>query len=167
MDWVWAAIRWVHLVAAIAWVGGQLFLVLVLLPVLRRALPPAQRTPIVAQLGQRFAVVSWISLGLLLVTGFLNGERRGVAWESLPAAQSTYGQVLFAKLCLVAAVIALTLLHGQVLGPRITRLASGASIGSPDAETHRRRLARLSIIVSGTNLLLNLAIVYLAARLVS
>lgn len=167
MDWVWAAIRWVHLVAAIAWVGGQLFLVLVLLPVLRRALPRAQRTLIVAQLGQRFAVLSWISLGLLLVTGFLNGERRGVAWESLPAAQSTYGQVLFAKLCLVAAVLLLTLLHGQILGPRITRLASAASSDGPDAETHQRRLARLSIIVSGMNLLLNLAIVYLAARLVS
>ncbi|GBD15622.1 hypothetical protein HRbin26_00513 [bacterium HR26] len=167
MDWVWAAIRWVHLVAAIAWIGGQLFLVLVLLPVLRRVLPSAQRTLLVAQLGRRFAVLSWIALALLVVTGFLNGERRGVAWESLPAAGSTYGQVLFAKLCLVAVVIALTLLHGQVLGPRMTRLAAQAAGNDPQAEAHRRRLARLSAIVSVTNLLLNLIIVYLAARLVS
>lgn len=167
MDWVWAAIRWVHLVAAIAWIGGQLFLVLVVLPVLRSALPSPQRTLLVAQLGRRFAVLSWIALALLVVTGFLNGERRGVAWESLPAAQSTYGQVLFAKLCLVAVVIALTFLHGQILGPRMTRLAAQVGSDGPLAEAQRRQLARLSAIVSVTNLLLNLAIVYLAARLVS
>ncbi len=167
MDWLWAAIRWVHLLAAMTWIGGQLFLVLVLLPVLRRTLPSAQRTLLVAQLGGRFAVVGWIALALLVVTGFLNGERRGVAWESLPAAQSTYGQVLFAKLCLVAVVIALTFLHSQIFGPRLTRLATQAADNDPQAEAYRRRLARLSAIVSVINLLLNLVIVYLAARLVS
>lgn len=167
MDWVWAAIRWVHLLAAIAWIGGQLFLVLVVLPVLRGTLPPPQRMLLVAQLGRRFAVLSWIALALLVVTGFLNGERRGVAWEALPTAGSTYGQVLFAKLCLVAVVIALTFLQGQVLGPRMTCLAAQAAGNSSEDEARRRRLARLSAIGSVTNLLLNLVIVYLAARLVS
>lgn len=167
MDWVWAVIRWVHLLAAMTWIGGQIFLVLVVLPVLRGALPSPQRTLLVAQLGRRFAVVGWLALGLLIVTGFLNGERRGVAWESLPAAQSTYGRILFAKLCLVAVVIAMTFVHSQILGPRMARLAAQAAGNDPQAETHRRRLARLSAIVSASNLLLNLVIVYLAARLVS
>lgn len=166
MEWMWAVVRWLHLVAAMAWVGGQLFLFLILLPVVRRALPPPQRTLLVAQLGRRFALLSWIALALLLVTGVLNGERRGVDWESLPAAQSTYGQVLFAKLCLVAVVIVLTLVHGLILGPRLTRLAAQAAGHDPQAEAHRRRLARISALVSVMNLLLNLGIVYLAARLV-
>jgi len=167
MDWLWAAVRSLHLLAAMVWVGGQFFLVFVVVPVLRSALPPPQRTMLIAQLGRRFAVVSWLVLAVLVLTGYLIGARRGVDWASLPTAKSVYAQVLAAKLWLVGLVIVLTAVHGLVLGPRLTRLAAQAAGNSSEAEARRRRLARLSAVVSATNLLLNLVIVYLAARLLS
>ena len=168
MLWVWATVRWVHLLSAIAWIGGQLFIVLVLLPIMRTALPANERTLLFARVGQRFAVVSWVALSLLVVTGFLNGERRGILWSRLLA--SSYGERLAIKLGLVAVVIAITLVHALYFGRRLTVLAEHArDAGTVDeaAGRERRRLQRASIILSAVNLLLNLAIVLLAASLVA
>ena len=168
MLWVWATIRWVHLLSAIAWIGGQLFIVLVLVPIMRSALPANERTLLFAKVGQRFAVVSWVALALLVVTGFLNGERRGIAWGRLLA--SSYGQRLAIKLGLVALVIVITLVHALYYGRRLTALAEqardAAAVDEADAR-ERRRLQRASIALSAVNLLLNLAIVLLAASLVA
>ena len=110
---IWSWIRWIHLVSAITWIGGQLFILVILLPIMRTALPRNERTLLFAQVGRRYAVVSWIALALLVVTGFFNGQRRGIDWSRLP--DSTYGQILLAKLIIVAVVIVITLVHALVL----------------------------------------------------
>ncbi|MDI3339456.1 MAG: DUF4149 domain-containing protein [Sphaerobacter sp.] len=164
---VWAVIRWVHLLAAIAWIGGMLFILLVLLPVLRRALPPTERTLLFARVGQRYGVLSWIALSILVVTGFLNGERRGIAWQHL--LDSDYGRTLALKLLFVALVIVIALVHAFYFGRRIARLAEEAKArgDDPALAAERRRLQRMSMALSGLSLLLNLAIVLLAAALVA
>jgi len=40
---IWASVRFVHVLSAMSWVGGQLLLSLLVLPVLRRRLEPASR----------------------------------------------------------------------------------------------------------------------------
>jgi uncharacterized membrane protein len=165
---IWTLVRWVHLLSAIAWIGGQLFILLVLLPIMRGALPRDERTILFARVGRRYGVVSWVALTLLIVSGFLNGERRHIAWEHLDA--SSYGRILAAKLVLVAVVIVVTLVHALYFGRRITQLAErAAALGRDDPEVaaERRRLGMISGILSGLNLLLNLAIVYFAAALVA
>jgi uncharacterized membrane protein len=34
---IWSWIRWIHIMSAIAWIGGQLFILLILLPIKRTA----------------------------------------------------------------------------------------------------------------------------------
>lgn len=135
---------------------------------MRTALPRNERTLLFSRVGQRYAVVSWFALVLLVVTGFLNGQRRGVDWTHLP--DSNYGRILLAKLILVAIVILITLLHALYFGRRITEIAERANaLSSDDAaiSAERRRLQLLSGVISGVNLLLNLVIVLLAASLVA
>ncbi len=168
MIWLWAVVRWVHLLSAVLWIGGMLFVVLVLTPVMRKALPPTERTLLLAEVGRRFGRLSAVALSLLLVTGFLNGERRGIAWSRLLV--SDYGRTLALKLALVAVVVVLTLVHALYYGRRLTEIAERArELGAADEATaaERRRLRRASIAISGVNLLLNLVIVLLAARLVA
>lgn len=165
---IWSVIRWIHLLAAIAWIGGMLFIVLVLMPVLRSALPTTERTLLFARVGRRYGTLSWISLTLLVVTGFLNGERRGIRWTHL--LDSDYGQTLALKLLLVAIVIVITLIHAIFFGPRITALAERARILDVDGtagSSDSKRLQVASIALSAVNLLLNLIIVLLAASLVA
>ncbi len=165
---IWSWIRWVHLISAITWIGGQLFILIVLLPILKNALPRNERALLFAQVGRRYALVSWVALVLLVVTGILNGERRGIDWTRLP--QSSYGRILLVKLIFVAIVIALTLVHALYFGRRITSIAERVKeIGGNDQSiaAERKRLQIVSGVLSGINLLLNLVIVLLAASLVA
>jgi putative copper resistance protein D len=140
----------------------------VLLPIMRTAHPRNERTLLFARIGSRYAVVSWIALALLVVTGFFNGHRRGIDWAYLP--ESQYGRILLAKLILVAVVILITLIHALYFGRRITEIAEQAKAlddENPAIVAERRRLRVLSGVLSGVNLLLNLIIVLLAALLVA
>lgn len=166
---LWALARWLHLLAAITWIGGQLFILLVLLPVMRGALPRDERVLVFARVGRRYGLVSWVALSVLIVTGVINGERRGVHWAHLFQAGS-YGEVLGTKLVLVAVVIVVTLVHAGYFGRRMTTLAERARAldrDDPKLAAERRRLQIISGVLSGLNLLLNLVIVLLAAALVA
>lgn len=165
---IWSWIRWVHLISAISWIGGQIFILIVLLPVMRTSLPRNERTLLFAQVGRRYAVLSWVALALLVVTGVLNGERRGIDWTRLP--DSSYGRILLVKLIFVTVVILMTLVHALYFGRRITEIAEQVremGEGDPAVAAERRRLQIVSGALSGINLLLNLIIVLLAASLVA
>ncbi len=68
----------VHVLAAVLWLGSMFFLALVGAPVLRRVEPPATRAALFRELGIRYRTLGWITLAVLLVTGVLNLQFRGV-----------------------------------------------------------------------------------------
>jgi copper resistance protein D len=111
-------VRFLHLAAAPTWVGGMLFVALVLLPVTRRL-----EDPLVHTAGVRFRAVGWIAIGLLLATGLVNTWLRP---ELLILTR------FWVKLGLVALVLVLGVLHDFVLGPRA---------GRPDAPPSMRPAA--------------------------
>lgn len=151
--------------SAIAWVGGMIFMGLILIPVMRKALPSIERTLLFDKVGYRYGMVSTVALLLLLVTGYLNGEHRHVDWAHLT--ETGYGQILALKLMLVGLVLGVTIVHSFV-GRRITALTERArDLGAADsgAAQQRRKFQIFSIVLSISNLSLNLVIVLLAAAL--
>ncbi len=153
----------VHVLAAILWLGGMMFFALVGAPVLRKVEPAALRSRLFRRLGEQFRWVGWISIAVLLATGVGNLHFRGLltaeVWTGLDFWTSTaYGRVLGAKLVLVAAMLVLQAFHDFVLGPRATRLEPG----SPEA----RRSRRLASWLARINALLGLALIYVAVILV-
>jgi uncharacterized membrane protein len=65
MDELWLAVRWLHLLAMAFFVGGQLFLAAVVVPVERRAADP-ERLRAVAR---RFGYGTVVAIVVLLATG--------------------------------------------------------------------------------------------------
>lgn len=68
LDWILVAIRWGHALAAVAWVGGGVFYIMVLRPSLRRAAATAE---INRAVGDEFRGLVSTAIGVLLLTGVI------------------------------------------------------------------------------------------------
>lgn len=112
-------IHWLHLMAAIFWVGGMLFLGLVAGPALRGALPPAERLRLIQGIGDRFHRFQPWLLGILVATG---GYRLWTVRDSPDLFRGAFGTILLVKLALFGAMIVLTHLHTHSWGPRLMEM---------------------------------------------
>ena len=61
--------KFLHLSAAIVWLGGISFMLFSLRPAAAELLAPPQRLPLIAQVLRRFFVHVWLAMAILLVTG--------------------------------------------------------------------------------------------------
>ena len=66
-----ALMKFLHLVAAIIWLGGIFFMLFSLRPVAAELLAPPQRLPLIAQVLRRFFAGVWLTMAILLVTGLI------------------------------------------------------------------------------------------------
>ena len=114
-------IRWLHVLAAITWIGGMLFLALVLVPITRRLEDAALRARLFHAVGLRFRAVGWIALGVLVVTGLVHLWRHPVLLGS---------PRVHVKLGLVVLALILSALHDFVLGPRASAPGAAPRRGS-------------------------------------
>jgi putative copper export protein len=154
---------WLHILAAAAWIGGMIFLALVLFPVLRRLDLGAGAAEVMHRTAIRFRVVGWTCLLVLVATGVLNLTMWGIGWSDVAGRElwgSRFGRILAAKLTLVALMLALSLTHDFVIGPRaMARLRK-----EPDSIA-AQRLRRTASWMGRFTLLLALAVVALAVML--
>ena len=150
-------IVWLHILAAVIWIGGMLFLSLIAVPVLRQVDSPLLRRDLFRAMAQRFRALVWLCIGILLLTGFGN-----VVFYGTAAAGSPYMKVLHIKLGLVAVLVLLGLLHDFVIGPRAGRALSRD--GLPPTGTDLL-MVTLAPWVGRLNLLLGIIILVPAAAL--
>jgi copper resistance protein D len=113
-----ALLVWLHLLAAIAWIGGMLFLSVVLVPVLKREPFASQRAILIRTTALRFRSVVWSAITVLLITGPLLLHERGIPITD----PSGWPRVLTTKLGLVTILLLLTLAHDFILGPLVGKL---------------------------------------------
>lgn len=152
----------IHVLAAMLWLGGMLFLGVVGAPVLREIEPPQLRQRLFHDLGVRFRRTGWIAVAVLVVTGVLNLHYRGwLHWQGVLGSATFWrtgvGEALALKLVAVAAMLVCSAIHDFVLGPR----AGQAAPGSPAALAFRRRAAWLARV----NALIGVILVVAAVRL--
>ncbi|NRQ38661.1 hypothetical protein HII36_43585 [Nonomuraea sp. NN258] len=114
MTW-WAVVRFLHVLGAALWVGGQLTVSLVVLPLARRLLDDQRRGQVLSAVGRRFGLLTAaVFLPVQLATGVAIAWHKGVTWASL--AEPGYGRILAAKLALFCAVMVMAALHGWAAG---------------------------------------------------
>ena len=145
MTWAYYISVSLHVLAAMTWLGGMLFLGLVGAPALRKVEPPQLRQALFRD---------------LVVTGILNLHFRG--WLSSAVGSSgfwstTAGRSLAVKLAAVATMIAISGFHDFVHGPRASRHAPG----TPEAIAARRT----AMILARINAMVGVLVVLAAVRL--
>ena len=77
-----ALMKFLHIAAAIVWLGGVTFMLYALRSVAAEQLAPPQRLPLIAQVLRRFFVLVWISIVILLTSGL--GMLLGAGMKNAP-----------------------------------------------------------------------------------
>ena len=164
MHLAYLVLVWLHILAAVVWIGGIVFIILVLIPVLRRREYRGLAAPLIRLTGRRFLWVGWVCLGLLLVSGTFNVGYRGFGWMDLASGRiflGPFGSALGIKLSLVAAMIFISAVHDFVIGPR-----ASLSVEQDPTSSRARRLRRQASWLGRLNLLIGLIVVALGVILV-
>jgi uncharacterized membrane protein len=150
---------WLHILAATILVGPQFFLFIAAIPAIRTVEDAQARARAMRVVTTRFGYLAWGAIIVLIITGI------GNLYEIAPVDADkindlNYGTIFMVKMTLLVIVIVLMALHSFVLGPRLMRMTEqGVS------EEQLASVRRISMIVSGVNLLLTLGIIFCAAML--
>lgn len=154
----------VHVLAAMTWIGGMAFLVLVVVPVTRRLPDRRLAVRLIRDTGRRFRTVGWACLLVLLATGVTNLLLRGIGpslWVRPDFWAGPFGQTLAWKLVFVGAIGLLSLVHDFLVGPRASE-----RLDRDPADPAAQRLRRTAAWMGRLNLLLSLIVLAFALMLV-
>jgi uncharacterized membrane protein len=109
---IWELIRFLHIVGLALFVGGQIMLVVAIVPALR-----GQPDEVMVAVARRFGLASGVAIAILLATGIAMASHYS-RWED---------ETLQAKLAVLVLVAVLTGLHITTPRTRIVSLALTAS----------------------------------------
>jgi uncharacterized membrane protein len=122
-------ITWVHLLSASIWVGGSIFIGIVLVPMLKTlANSSAERTMLMIKIGRRFNKIALPALIVLVATGIYKAQLFLASPNTL--LDSNYGIVLVIKIIVIASMIVLFGIHVQISGSGNEQLLANNSSDS-------------------------------------
>ncbi|MFQ5480868.1 MAG: DUF4149 domain-containing protein [Thermodesulfobacteriota bacterium] len=111
-----------HITSAIFWVGGMLFISLVLAPFLMSLPTPAERSKVYQVVGKKYRRYGWTAIIILLITGPIIFFQLHGVWPHAvftPALHGTpLGRALTIKLTFVTILVISSLVHDFWLGPK-------------------------------------------------
>jgi putative copper export protein len=155
-----AIITWAHLVSASIWVGGGIFLGIVLTPLLKRmSFSIEERLELMIKTGRRFNKIALPSLAILIITGIYNSHLVFQSPEILFS--SSYGAFLITKVILVIALIVTFVIHIRVFSKDVEEKITKRQI----ADNELQKLNRKGMILGETTVMLSVAILFFAALL--
>jgi putative copper resistance protein D len=111
----------IHVMAALIWVGGVVFIGLALLPA-TRGLEPEKRLQMVSGAARRFRNIGWLALAVLIVTGL--GMIHSWGFFAEAGSGGLRNRLLLLKISLVVVMLICSALHDWFLGPRVSAAVS-------------------------------------------
>lgn len=155
-----ALITWVHLVAAAIWVGGSIFLGVILSPVVRQVTTSVEeRLHLMILVGKRFNKIAVPSLIILIVTGVYNARFLLSNYTVLD--DSSYGTYLVIKMILVVLLVVVYVWHVRIIRQDVV----DRILSKKMQKTELQRLRKKIIILGEVTAVLSVAILFFAALL--
>jgi len=148
-------LTWLHLLAAISWIGGMIFLSLVLAPLVRSRKAAPEFMALFRSAALRFRLVVWSAVAVLLTTGPVLLHQRSLSFFN----PLDWPMVLRIKLGLVAALLVLTGTHDLLFGPQVRKISA---IPEDVRSSWERTILHTSSWVPRVALLLALGVLFAA-----
>ncbi|MTI81920.1 MAG: hypothetical protein FH758_13800 [Firmicutes bacterium] len=147
-----------HSIAVVTWIGGMIFMMLVLTPAVGGKGVPPQFLRLMGI--QRFKYFAWASIGMLLVSGLykLGPRLYYQGWDLFIL--SRYGQLMTTKLVLVAIMVSITAVVSFYMANRIPDMAPGPG---EDPSSALIQMQKQFIVLSNANLLFGIVILFIMA----
>jgi copper resistance protein D len=151
---------WIHLIFSSIWVGGSIFLGIVLAPLLKKTMPDLnKRIPFMVVVGRRFNYLGGSSLLILVITGIYNA--RSFFDQPLLLLESTYGYVLLTKIIMVCFLFVIYIIHILILNKNVEKRILNYNVPDEYFISLRSKIIFLGRVTVG----LSIAILFLAAML--
>jgi copper resistance protein D len=155
-----ALVQWVHLLCASIWVGGSIFIGIVLVPVLKTSTKSTEElVALMVKIGRRFNKVTVPALTVLIATGAYNS--RALIADPSGLLSSAYGNILFIKIILVVATIIVYIIHIRVLDSKLEQKILSGYGGAVYVQSVRSKIIHLGRVI----VFLSIGILLLAAML--
>lgn len=104
-----------HILAACMWLGGVLFLILVFVPGLKKH---PDKVNIIAEVSLKFRTAGVVALAILLITGIVQLNYRGVQWTFDFFTHTQFGRIAGLKILVFAGIVAMSIIHDYFIGKR-------------------------------------------------
>src|SRR5574337_468035 len=140
-----ALLMWAHLVAASIWVGGSIFIGLVLAPLLKTISDSVDgRLSIMIRVGRKFNKIAIPSLIVLIATGIYNS----INLLNKPSLilSTTYGQILVIKVILVIILLITFAIHVRLIRTEIEKKIESKQLSEELVQKMRSKIIALGRI---------------------
>jgi uncharacterized membrane protein len=148
-------ILWLHIIAAVIWIGGNLVMAMVIVPYFKRSTSPVEQIKILTQIGRGFEPIVWGCVLVLIFSGMSN-----ILVSGMPDMW-----ILLIKLIFVFILIILTGAHSFIMGPRLAQVVEALEPNTEELPEHvekmRSQMAVVSSLIGVFSLLVLLAAVAL------
>lgn len=155
-----ALITWAHLVSASIWVGGSIFIGIVLAPLLKTISESVEeRVRIMIRVGRKFNKIAIPSLAILIATGLYNSSN--ILSKPQLLLSTNYGIILLIKIILVISLIVMFAVHVRMIRTEIEKKIESKNMMPEIVQKLRSKiifLGRIMVFVS-------VAILFMAALL--
>ncbi|MFL6325975.1 MAG: CopD family protein [Nitrososphaeraceae archaeon] len=150
MSFTDSMIMWLHLTCASIWVGGSIFLGIVLSPMLKTITKTVEeRVTLMIKIGRQFNKIAMPSFGILIITGIYNS--RSFFEEPSLLLDTKYGIILLIKIILVVTTISTYAVHVKILNTEAERKIEVENAGNIYVQSIRSKiisLGRITVILS-------------------
>lgn len=153
-------ITWIHLVSAAIWVGGSIFLGVVLAPILKTMYTShEERIQLMTRVGRRFNKIAVPSLLVLIATGIYNS--RNILNNPEFLLSTDYGLYLIVKILLVILLVIVFLVHVRIIRKDVEDKIMAGEM----SQAQLQRLRKKIIILGEVTVIISVAILFFAAAL--
>jgi putative copper resistance protein D len=143
---------WLHIVAGAFWIGGMLFLPLVLLPGIK---DHPDRKNLLMVTGLKFRFYGYIMLSVLMITGLLNIYFRGIPFSFKFFTENRWGSLASLKIVLFISMVMISLFHDQFVGRNVIEQMGNDKQSKIIARWSGRILLLISLLMAYIGVLLS------------
>ena len=155
-----ALLIWAHLVSASIWVGGSIFIGIVLAPLLKTISESVEeRVAIMIRVGRKFNKIAIPSLAILIITGLYNSSNILSRPQSLLS--TNYGIILVIKIILVISLLVMFIIHVRIIRSEIEKKIESKQMLPEIVQKLRSKIISLGRIM----VFVSVAILFMAALL--